>query len=307
MGLRHVGVGQETTWGTAVAPTKFYEALSEGVELVKERQEIEVIRGYSPRSIITLSQIVRGPVSVLANYHGLGLLLKHLLGSVTESTGATISTYTFPATTGIPSTDRTGLGLTFEMRRDGSLVWTYAGCKLTKWAQSFAVREISRVNFDIIGKSVTTSSSPTTASYDTLAPLKPSEVNVLFDGVTLSVTSAEVTVENPLDESYILGSTAIIEPDRSAMLKVGGTIDLYTTDFSRYNQFSADSVVDVTVKAVETTYSITYNMDKCLITSAPKVTGRERLKDSITWQSYYSATATENLQVVLVCNNTALV
>ena len=304
MGARHLGVGEETTWGTAVTPTRFFEVLSESVHIEKNFENIETIRNYSTREIVKLTEIIKGDVEILANYDGIGILFKHLLGSVDTVTGS-INTHTFPASTGIPSTDRIGLGLTLEVQRDGSLVWTYAGGKLMGLTHSFGLDQSSRMTLSMMGKSETTASSGTTASYSTLLPLKPPHITVNLDASALSASSCTLTVENPLDEPFLLGSTGLgAEPDRSVVLKVSASIDLLFDDFTEYDKFSAESDVDIQIVADNGTESLTYNLDKCRILSAtPAVSGRERLTSTLDVEAFYNSDATENLQIVLANND----
>ncbi|MBP7570906.1 MAG: hypothetical protein KBA95_12675 [Acidobacteria bacterium] len=301
MGARHFGVGAETTYGTAVTPTRFFEALSESVQTEPEYEAIEVIRGYSTREMALLRKLVRGDVEILANYHGIGLLYQHLIGSVTTTTGS-VNTHTFPASTGIPAADRIGLGLTGEFRRDGSLVWTYAGMKITGLSHSFGTDQSSRMSMTFLASTETTGTSSTTATYSTLAPMKPSHVSVNMSGSNVSATSATITIDNPLDEPFGLGSTAMIaEPDRSGVLKVTGSAELLFTTWTQYNYFSAGSDVDIYVIATDTTYSVRYNFDKSRITRmTPHMSGRERLKCTVDWEAFYNSDATENCQIVLV-------
>ncbi|RMF18884.1 MAG: hypothetical protein D6760_13545 [Deltaproteobacteria bacterium] len=304
MGARHFGIGEETTWGTAVTPTRFYEALSESVERQKGFDEIASIRSYSTQQIVTLNDIIRGDVEILGNYDGIGLLFKHLIGSV-DTTGTGPYTHTFPASTGIPSTDRIGLSLTLEMRRDGSLVWTYAGAKITGLAHSFGTDQASRMTWSFLAKSETTGSSATTPTWPTLLPMSPSQASISFDGTTLDARSVALTVENPVDETFLLGSTTLSkEPDRSDVLKVTATAEVLFDSFTQYSKFQSGADVDVQIKSDNGTESITYNLNKCRITSAtPHVSGRERLVATYEITSYYDTTATENIQVVLVNND----
>jgi len=304
MGARHIGVGEETTWGTAVTPTRFYEALSESVQREKSYDEIATIRSFSTRQIITLNDLVKGDVEILANYDGIGVLFKHLIGSV-DTTGTGPYTHTFPASTGIPSTDRIGLGLTLEFRRDGSLVWTYAGAKITGMSHSFGTDQASRMTFSFLAKGETTGSSATTPSYSTLLPMSPSHVTVKFDGTALDAANCVVTVENPVDETFLLGSTSLDkEPDRSDVMKVTASVEVLFDSFTQYAKFQNDSDVDVAIEVTNGTESLTYNLNKCRLTQAtPHMSGRERLKATYEITSYYDTDATENLQIVLTNND----
>jgi len=304
MGARHIGVGEETTWGTAVTPTRFYEALSESVQREKAYDEIATIRSFSTRQIITLNDLVKGDVEILANYDGIGVLFKHLIGSV-DTTGTGPYTHTFPASTGIPSTDRIGLGLTLEFRRDGSLVWTYAGAKITGLSHSFGTDQASRMTFSFLAKGETTGSTATTPSYSTLLPMAPAQATVKFDGTALTAPSVVLTAENPVDETFVLGSTTLAkEPDRSDVIKVTASVEVLFDSFAQYQKFQDDDDVDVEIVSTNGTESLTYNLNKCRITQAtPHMSGRERLKATYEITSFYNSDATENLQIVLVNND----
>lgn len=301
MGARHFGVGAETTWGTAVTPTRFFEALSESVETQKEYDRIATLRSFSTQQLVELSSVVQGDVEILAGYHGIGILYKYLIGSVTTVTGS-VNTHTFPATTGIPTADRVGLGLTMEFRRDGSLVWTYKGAKITGFQHSAGTDQAQRMTWSFLAASETTGSSPTTASYSTLAPMTPAQAAVLFDGTTLSARSWSISVENPVDQPFTLGSTVLAyEPDRSDVLKVSGSCEVYFADWTQYNKFVNATDVDITLKSAMTSYSVTYNLDKArIISGTPHNSGRERLAVTYEFETYFNTTATENVQIVLV-------
>jgi len=307
MGLRHFGVGEETTWGTAVARTKFFEALSESVKYEKEFEPITVIRSPYVRDMTLLNAAVRGDVEILANYDGLELLFKHLIGSTDTTSSGVMVQHTYPASTGRPSAGREGFGLTGEFRRDGSYVWLYEGMKITGMSHSFGTDQSSRVTFTFLAETESTSSSATAASYDTLLPMRPSEVEVAFDGTTLSAMSCQVNYETPVDEPFLLGSTGLgAEPVQNDVIKVTGNVEVLFDSWTQYNKFSTEADVDVAIVAssTDTTHSLTYNMNKCRITQAtPPVQGRERLKATYEFESFYDTDATGNFQVVLLTTN----
>ena len=103
MGARHIGVGAETTVGTSVAPTRFFEAIRESIRDVPSFKELAVLRAYSAVQIAELTRLIEGDVEIFGNYDGIGILFKNLIGSVQTTTGS-VNTHTFPhTTTGIPS------------------------------------------------------------------------------------------------------------------------------------------------------------------------------------------------------------
>lgn len=310
MGARYFGIGQETTYGTAVAPTRFFEALSESVEKKMDFESVETIRAYSPVDLALLKYRVEGDVEVLANYDGIGLVLKHLLGSGETASTTTPYTWTFPTSAGVPSTDKVGLGLTLRVRRSDALYWNYAGAKITGMRHSFGTDQSSRMNFSFLAKTESTSTTSTASiAYSTLRPMKPSHVTVKFDGgAELAARSATIEVQDPHDQPFGLGSTTFVaEPDRSGVRKVTGSVEVLYTDNTEFAKFDGSTVVDVEIKATDGTYSITYNANKCRLTQAtPHLRGRERLAATYTFESYFDATATENLQAILITTDATL-
>lgn len=309
MGARQFAVGEETTVGTPVTPDHFYEAISESVETEIGFESLATIRAFSTLAVTENNRLVRGDVEMLANYDEIGLLFKHLIGSVLTTAGSPNS-HTFPHdTTGIPSTDRIGLGLTLEFQRDGALVWTYPGAKITGLTHTFSTDQASRMSLSFLAGQAaeSTSGSPTSPSFPTFLPMLPKEVNVTFGGVAIPATSVTLTVANPLDEPFILGQTTFgREPDRSDVLKVTLTVDALFDNFTDlYSKFPAGSTdLDVSVQAAETTSSLTYNLDKCRILKAtPHAAGRERLKATYELEAFFNSAVTENLQIVLLNND----
>src|SRR5688500_13110150 len=79
------GIGEETTYGTAVAPTRFYEISSESLALATNKITSNAMRpgGYNPRLSsrrIVSSRAAAGDVKIDVITKGMGLFLKYLLG-----------------------------------------------------------------------------------------------------------------------------------------------------------------------------------------------------------------------------------
>lgn len=305
MANKYFGLGVETTYGTAVAPTRFLDLISEGIQFEENHDRIDTIRSYSTLQMPLLNGIVKGPAELAANYAGSGILFKYLIGSATTVTG-TSNTHTFPATTGIDATDRIGLGLTVCVRRGAAHFFKYAGCKVIGLTHSMGTDAASRWTWNFLDKSQsysTTGSDTTSGSYPTMLPVSPSHVSINFDGgASLVARNCQITVENPVDEFYVLGSTTIgAEPDRNGVLKVTGQAEVAFSTTTDYDKFIAGADVDVQIIATNTTQSLTYNMDKCrLLQATPHINARERLLATYQWEAFYNSDATENFQVVLV-------
>ena len=296
---RHFGVGKETTYGTAVAPTEFSEAIRETLQQNRRFEEITTIRSNSTRVVNQLNSNVGGDVELIGNFQDIGLLLKGFIGSVT-TTGAGPYTHTFPATSG--TTGRSGLSLTAEVSRDSTaLTWRYAGCKVVSYSFSASKDQSPRITFGLAGKSEATGTAAA-PSFPTFSPMLVQNLTISFDGVSLDCTELSLEAEWPVDEPYVIGSAVYAkEPLDNAVLKVGGSATVLLTDLTQYAKFNGTTDVDIAIACTSGGLSITHNLNKCRLTAAPiNVDGRERLLGRYDFQSFFDATATENLQVVLV-------
>jgi hypothetical protein len=189
MANKYFGLGVETTYGTAVAPTRFLDLVGETIQLESNYDHIDTIRSFSTLQMPLLNSVVKGNAELAANYNGPQLLFKNLIGSTTATTATegSASTWTFPATTGIPAADRIGTSLTVCVRRGSALFWKYAGCKVTGLTHQMGTDAASRWTWNFLGKSAsfsTTGSDTTSGSYPTMLPVSPSHVSLNFDGGT---------------------------------------------------------------------------------------------------------------------------
>ncbi|MGV9815466.1 phage tail tube protein [Streptomyces cellulosae] len=142
---QYFGIGEEATYGTAVAPTKFFEFQSEGIEGTYERIESEAIRAGS--RVLRADRFAPNPkgaegdVSLEVLSGGFDVWLKHMLGSVTAGTPAEGFT-TYTATLG----DLNGKSFTAQVGRvdnTGTLIpYTYEGGKVKEWELANSVDEL---------------------------------------------------------------------------------------------------------------------------------------------------------------------
>jgi hypothetical protein len=142
---QYFGVSDETTYGTAVAPTKFYAFQSEGIEGKYERIESEAIRAGA-RVLRTDRFAVNpkgaeGDVKLEVLSGGYDFWLKHMMGTLVTGTPAGGFT-TYTATLG----DINGKSFTAQVGRvdnTGTLFpFTYEGGKVKEWEIANAVDEL---------------------------------------------------------------------------------------------------------------------------------------------------------------------
>lgn len=236
-----LGLGVESTWGTSVTPTRFYEFNEEGFSLSIERLASEGLRAgnrvlRSDRYAVG-QKAVEGSITMDMTAENSALLFKHGLGAVT-STNTSGSVYTHTCTLADPYS----LGLTVEVGRPGNdgtvRAFTYAGAKISEFSLSNAVNELLSGEFSFVAKDEATG-SVTTASY-------PASQELLsFSGATISLAGSSfeckdfsVSVNNGLDaERYILGSQTINQPVAASMTEITGEVTAEFKDLTAYNRF----------------------------------------------------------------------
>lgn len=295
---RHFGVGLESTYGTPVAPTRFFDVVNESLTRQQNDEEIKTIRTYSTRKYVTLTEWNGGDAEIIANYQDLTILFYGFYGS-TDKTGTTPKTHTFPASTGLgiprPS-------LTAEVRRDtATQTWRYAGQKVVAFGFTGAVDSVPRMTWGFKGTTEGTGTAAT-ASYQDFDVMLPSHITVSFDGTALDATSVNINAAFSVDDPFVLGSTTFgKEPEETDNLSVSGDVTVLFDSMTQYNKFDGATDIDVSIAITDGANSLTFNLDKTRLTAAtPNVSMRERLTATYNFTSYYNTDATECLQTILV-------
>lgn len=147
----YLGVAEETTYGTPVAPSRFFEMMSESITGTYERIDSEAYR--AGQRVLHQDRFAANPkgaggdVKLEALDSGFGLLLTHALGAVTSGT-PTGGFTTHTATVG----GLDGKSLTVQVGRvdntGGLHPFTYEGGKITTWELSNAVDGVLGVSFE---------------------------------------------------------------------------------------------------------------------------------------------------------------
>lgn len=195
-----VGFAAESVWGTPVTVTRFLEHLSEELNWEPTWLDSAGIKAGQAFKRITRTKqsrkSVSGGFSLEAADKGLGLLIKHALGSSGVATviGATAAYEQFH-TPGI----KTDLGLTVQVGRpqtDGTVhAFTYEGCKITGWEFSCSDGALAQFKFDMDGQDMSTVTALATASYiASTGVFDFSEAATFTLGGTPSTAAGETTI-----------------------------------------------------------------------------------------------------------------
>jgi hypothetical protein len=209
-----LGLKAETAWGTAVTVDRFYEIISENIQLDQDRVESAGIR--SGQRVLRSDDWTRGqrkvsgPIEFELSTRNTALLLQHALGTITSMAGPTPGTIT-PA-------DLTGLGLTVQAGRPdvaGTVIpYTWNGGKVASWELAASVGDIAKLTLDMVYKDQTTATALASASYTSgLALFAFTHGAVTIGGTTTSVRNISIKGDNALDkERFFVGGSLISEP-----------------------------------------------------------------------------------------------
>lgn len=208
-----IGIGKETAWGTAVAPTQFYngtESLAE--ERARLREAITFgTRAMQPADAGRLS--ISGAISGMhARPGGLGHLLRAALGAPTTTGGPAPFTHVFkPATTKF-STEAALPPYSITVKRSASpaMIQRFAGAQLNRLTLSQPKDDALGVDTDWVAKSVA-DVADTTLVHDAGARFRFQHLAVLRDGTPFAfLESVSIGIENNLEVEEVLDGTDVI-------------------------------------------------------------------------------------------------
>jgi len=166
-----LGVVDESTYGTAVTVTKFFEYESEGIEESYGRTEGDPLRtgGFGVMRNDRFTPYfsgAAGSIQLAVMSKGFGYLLKHMLGATATSGPAETVVYTHTGTVG----DLYGDSFTAQVNRPfhpsgTNQAFTYAGGKVTEWTLSNSVDGNLLCDLGVDFANVSTAVALASASY----------------------------------------------------------------------------------------------------------------------------------------------
>ena len=261
-----LGVATESTFGTGVTVTRFYEFNSENLQFRKNTAEGMGLRagGQLPRSQrrVVTTKDAGGDLDIDLPTRGLGLLLSYAMGTTPTATTVSSGVYSYTFTLG----DTYGRSFTTQVGvpQYGGTVTpkTLAGCKINNFELSVANGEIAKGKFGIDAQSLTTSTALSTVSY----PVSGSVFNFAQGAITLNgsavanIKDFSVTVDNTIkNDRYNLGALGLkSEQNISGFRKVSGKITAEFTDTTLLAAFLADTTASLALTFTGDTIASTY-------------------------------------------------
>ena len=288
-----IGIGVESTVGSAATPTRFYEFNDESIAQTIERIESEGLR--TGNRVLRSDRYASGQIAIEGSFSmemtagNTAILFKHALGAV-----ATAGSYVHTCT----MSDPYGLGLTLEVGRPGNdgtvRAFTYAGCKINSLDLSVSVGELLSADFGVIGTTAEAIGSVTAASYgSSLELLHFAGAAITVAGDAYPCKDFSLSVNNGLTgDRFVLGSQVAQQPIASSLAEVTGSLTAEFVDATAYNR-----VVNATHAAIVATFtdstanSITVTVPVARFDGdTPSVGGPDILDQSLTFKGLYNGT-----------------
>jgi hypothetical protein len=289
-GLAHqLGVAAETTYGTYVAPSRWYEDVSCEFDLVQEEIESESLRAgnmvlRSDRRVND-RQGVEGSIELEVQTKGFGLLFLHMLGAVTITTpSGAINTRLHRHVLA----DLFGKSLTVQggiPDVNGTVQpFSWLGCKVTEWELSQAVGELLMLSVDLDGRDETTAQALGSPSFATGELFHFGQCAVTVAGSPFHATELSLSGNNGLatERRFLYSSTLKKEPIHESLREFEGELTGEFEDLTAYNRFVNKNIVGIvftwTGPLIEGSfnYKLEINLPACIFTGeTPKVSGPE--------------------------------
>lgn len=287
---RGLGVGKETTYGTAVSATKYYDILRESLRLrktlifdtdsVASREVLKSARGI---------EHVEGDIEMNLNSQEIGHILLSLLGSVSTS-GTGPYTHTFTPAEDLPS-------LTLRSILDAVTEKIIAGVVVDTFELTADVGK-ARVVVGVLGKSLTFS-TPSTPTFSAQEDFVGGEAIVTLAGTTKKPRRLTLRINNNLEQIFVLGDYSMQKP-KPKKLDVTGSFELDFESTTEYNDFLNMTPKDLEITFTKGSHSIKFDIDKFYYTDARvEVRGRELLVGRFDFRAVKPETG-NSIKVILV-------
>lgn len=299
-----LGIGKETTWGTAVSVSSYLEFSSESLNGALEAKRLDQVNSQrTPFKRLQGNKSVSGSIEFPLDIgvDAIVNLIKQCLGgTVSSAQVATTGSYTHTLRVGDmeSNADSAGSsdmkGLTVEVRKGGDHVWAFMGMRVNQLTISGAVGEPVMGSVELIGKDFTTAASlSTTVSYSTTLPFNFTDITIQHaDTLSGSYTattwqSFELTINNNLVNDLrqlgdrVLGALPVATQDISLNLTqrfdTTTAYGYWTSETARAFKITLNTGDTITTQTGATTYSMRVDLPRAYLDSSaiPNVGSRD--------------------------------
>lgn len=299
--IGHIGIGKETTWGTAVPVTRYLEALSEGVVTGIDRYEIKNIAGlYTEADDMGGLRRSSGPIAFPVFPEVIGHFLRGVFGNptVTVILSGNLHTNVFKTPTADFATGVPAAPYTVEIYRDVTSSHRYAGVVVSALALAVQPNQALNATAQLLAKS-TSVVSRTTPTF-VASPSEPfnfAQCSLSIAGAATSqIEALTVNVDQQLEGFAALNASTEIAKIRRRgpqMVNISGTIDF--NDLTEYANFINQTEQAFVMSFRANSFHMAVSLPRVIYTAFPvQMGGKERLTVNFEGKARYhtgSATA----------------
>lgn len=302
-----IAFGVESTYGTPVTRTTFFEFMNESVKLDQGREAHSSLRGRSRNRRGQKKHSVAGAVETQMQVNGMELLLKHAIGSDTI-TGTNPYTHTFALTRALP------VGLSVEVNRDASNIasnssFLYDGCQISKMTLKHAVGDFLMATWDLIGEGDASNVAVTSPTFATFLGFDWPDFTCTVNSVLTPIRSLdELTLDNNLAEDrYNLGANKRKGLGGNGNRSISGKITLEFSQLAELTLFRSQTNCAIAFVWSNGANSLTITLPNVEFTEGDPVTANAGpILITLGFDAYISSVEGDELSAVLV-NTTATV
>lgn len=311
-----IGVGVESTRGTAVAPQDWVRSREPGtIEEVVEKVDIKETggTGVATRGQVVTMRKVEGDLPLNLRFRTIGYFLKSLLGGVASATEAG-ETVVYRHTITL---DRNVLQptLTLAAARGDFDHKNIAGAVVTKLNLSFPVDDMINGTVTVKARSevTTTDFTPTWGDTDHLAPhqmvtLKIAETVAGLNAASgTCVTNLTIDIDRATREKLCIASASPVD-FIAQLLAVTGSFTHEKTDDTFKNLASTNAVRAVQISVVNTAQTIgvaanptlTFTLPNCTFNTKETRSLEDVVGEEVTFMAHYDEAEAKAITVSLV-------
>jgi len=287
-------VVEETTYGTTPGTGETYlrfvnESIVKDIG-VKPRKSLAAMDSY--RDFMESVHKIGGDLTLELNYEGMGLFIKHALGTqgygfTADSPVAGANTHVFKIHEALTHTSNEGLSIEIAKANIPSgKVFLYEGCSVNTLRWTFTDGEIVEMVAGLLCSTETANTSASgTPAYPTDVPVYwryAGALNFLGEAST-PLRSGYIQIDNKLSADRYLLNEALPAPLRTDHRVISGEFVIEFEDLTEYNKYLGltTGAIDITFSSVAdlvyitgtTPYTIKFDIPKAILTAAPTTIG----------------------------------
>jgi hypothetical protein len=301
-----IGVGVESTFGTPVARTKFFEFMSESVKLDAGLEARSSLRGRSRNRRGQKKHAVAGTVEFQLQVDGMEVFLKNALGSSSTS-GAGPYTHTISLARALPT------GLSVELNRDasnigGSSAFLYDGCQIAKMTLKHSPGDFLKMSVDLVGEGDSSLVAVSTPTFATFVGWDWDSFAATINGVSVSIKDLEITLDNNLaTERYNLGSNKRKGFGGNGNRMISGKISVEFASLTELNYWRNQSAGSFVCTWTNGTSSLVFSVaNPQFIEGEPTVSGAGPTLVPLAFDGYLSSVEGDEISIILTNSTSSI-